>query len=616
MKRLFNLLSLIKGYRIAAGLNVLFNLLSVVFGLFSIALLIPFLNLIFNSSNEDYARYLASKPEKFVLDSEYIQNSMNYYLADIIMQDPENGRMNALILICVAIISFIFLKNITRYLAYFFLAIVRNGVMFDLRNDIYRKLLGLPIGYFSEEKKGDIMARMTNDVQEVEWTIMTSLEMLFRDPFSIILYLVALFILSPSLTVFVLIVLPISGFIIGRIGKSLKKTSEDGQHQMGLLVSMIEETIGGLRIIKAFGTESYMNEKFKSLNSTYMGYMIKMLRKRDLASPVSEFLGVFIMIVIIWYGGRLILVDQNSSLEAATFLMYIALFTQIISPAKAFTVAMYNVQKGSASLDRIHKILSSDAKIPEKENALELMEFKDQIEYKNIFFSYRNTQVIHGIDLEIKKGQTIALVGPSGSGKSTLADLLPRFYDITKGKITIDGIDIRDLKIKDLRNQIGVVTQQSILFNDTVANNISFGSMDATKEEIIRAAKVANAHEFIMDLPGGYDYNVGDGGTKLSGGQKQRISIARAVLNNPPILILDEATSSLDTESEKEVQEALQKLMENRTSLVIAHRLSTIVNADRIYVLEKGKIIDHGSHNELLERAGLYRKLYELQAFA
>ncbi len=615
MKKLFALLALIKNYKGAAALNVVFNLFSTVFGLFSLAMLVPFLNLIFFKSKADYELFIQNKPKQFELSGVVIQDYFNYYLADVILKDPVQGKMNALILICVLITAFILLKNFTRYFAYFFLADVRTGVMKDLRNSIYKRMVYLPLAYFSEEKKGDIMSRMTNDVQEVEWTIMTSLEMIFRDPFTIILYLATLLIISPQLTLFVILVLPVSGFIIGRIGKSLKKTSEDGQEQMGQLVSIIEETITGLRIIKAFTAELLAIDKFFKRNESYTRLMRRMYRKRDLASPLSEFMGVMLMITIIWYGGRLILLDENSTLTAATFITYIAIFTQIISPAKSFTVAYYNLQKGNASLERIHKVLSADITIHDPANPKDLPSFENEIVYDKVTFGYQKKTVLKDINLHIRKGQTIALVGSSGSGKSTIINLLPRFYDVNEGRITIDGIDIRDVRLHDLRKLIGVVTQQSILFNDTVAANIAFGKPDASMEEIEKAARVANAHEFIKDLPGGYDYNVGDSGNKLSGGQKQRISIARAVLSNPPILLLDEATSSLDTESEKLVQEALEKLMENRTSLVIAHRLSTIVRSDIIYVIEQGRVVEKGTHQQLLENNNVYKKLYDLQSF-
>jgi len=616
MKKLFSLLSLIKGYKLPAVLNVIFNLLSVIFGLFSLTMLAPFLNLIFLESDEAYADYLLTQPNYLDYSPQGIKDNFYYYIADFIVNNPNGGKMEALVFICAMILVFIFLKNLTRYLAFFFLATVRTGVMKDLRNQVYNKVVGLPIAYFNEEKKGDIMSRMTNDVQEVEWTIMTSLEMMFRDPFSIIVYLVSLVIISPELTLFVILILPLSGWIVGSIGKSLKKTSEDGQEQMGGLVSMMEETITGLRIIKAFTAEKLTISRFGYNNDKYTELMVKMYRKRDLASPVSEMLGILIMMFVIWYGGRLILTGQDGALEASSFIVYILLFSQVIPSVKSFTVAMYNVQKGRASLDRIDKILLAEEVITDPKNPTQKDSFTTDIQYKNIRFKYQKDEVLKGVSLEIKKGQTIALVGPSGSGKSTIADLLPRFYDVNEGEIAIDGVPITNMKITDLRSLIGIVTQQSILFNDTIKGNILFGNPNASQTEIEEASKVANAHDFILKLPGGYDYNIGDGGAKLSGGQKQRLSIARAILNNPPILILDEATSSLDTESEKLVQEALDELMKSRTSIVIAHRLSTIVKADKIYVIEHGNIIEQGNHEQLIAGNNVYKKLYELQSFS
>lgn len=618
MKKLFSLLGLIKAYKLPAFFNIILNLLSVVFGLFSLGMLAPFLNLIFLKTGKEYAEYLEKIPKAISLDTisaDLIIDHFYYFIAHLIVSDPEGGKMSALLLICILIITFIFLKNITRYFSYFFLATVRTGVMRDLRNSVFNKVVGLPISYFNEEKKGDIMSRMTNDVQEVEWTIMTSLEMMFRDPFSIIVYLITLVMISPELTLFVVLILPVSGYIVGSIGKSLKKTSDDGQAQMGGLVAMMEETISGLRIIKAFTAEKLTIFKFARQNESYTQLMIAMYRKRDLASPVSEFLGVLILVFVIWYGGRLILIDAEGALSASQFIVYIVIFTQVIPPVKSFTVAIYNVQKGRASLDRIDKILLAENVIANPQNPISKQSFDQEVQYANVRFKYQKEEVLKGISFKVSKGQTIALVGPSGSGKSTIADLLPRFYDVNEGVISIDGVSTKDLRVEELRSLIGMVTQQSILFNDTIKGNILVGNPDASFEDVQEAAKVANAHDFILNLPGGYDYNVGDGGTKLSGGQKQRLSIARAILNNPPILILDEATSSLDTESEKLVQEALDQLMKSRTSIVIAHRLSTIVNADCIFVIEKGNIIEQGTHAELLGNSRIYKKLYELQSF-
>jgi len=613
MNKLFSLLALIKGYKLPAVLNIVFNLLSVVFGLFSLGMLVPFLNLIFLKSDADYVTYLAHKPEELSMSSESLSNFFNYYMAELIVSNPDGGRMDALVLICLLILGFIFLKNLFRYLSYFYLATVRTGVMKDLRNKVYNKVVGLPISYFNEEKKGDIMSRMTNDVQEIEWTIMTSLEMMFRDPFSIIVYLGTLVWISPELTLFVVLILPLSGWIVGSIGKSLKKTSEDGQAQMGGLVAMMEETITGLRIIKAFTAEKLTISKFKEKNDDYTWLMTKMYRKRDLASPVSEFLGILIMVFVIWYGGRLILMDENSALEASSFIAYIAIFTQVIPPVKSFTVAIYNVQKGRASLDRIDKILLAEQVIEDPKNPVQKEVFTTDIQYKNIRFKYQKDEVLKGVSLEIKKGQTIALVGPSGSGKSTIADLLPRFYDPSDGVVTIDGVNLKDCTLNSLRKQMGVVTQESILFNDTIFNNIAFGIVNPSEEEVINAAKVANAHHFIIETPKGYQTVIGEDGSKLSGGQRQRLSIARAVMKNPEILILDEATSALDSHAERQVQEAITNLMSHRTSLVIAHRLSTIQHADEILVIVKGEIVERGNHDALMQLGGVYKNLQDMQ---
>jgi subfamily B ATP-binding cassette protein MsbA len=503
----------------------------------------------------------------------------------------------------------------------YFLAPVRNGVVKDIRNEMYYKVLILPLAYFTEQKKGDLMSRMSSDVQEVEWSIMSSLEMIFREPIAIVSFIVTLFIINPGLTAFVLALLPLSAYFIGLIGKSLKRTSRKGQQKMGELLSIIEETIGGLRIIKAFNAIWRMNDHFREHNTQYTRLMIRLYRKRDLASPLSEFLGAVVLVTVLWFGGKIVL-DQNTPLDAATFIVYLGIFSQVIPPAKAFTTAFYNIQKGAASVERIEHILQAEEVIVEKANATPITEFNHQIEFRNVGFSYSNDHepsgedfVLKNINLVIPKGKTIAIVGPSGAGKTTMINLLPRFYDVTSGEILIDGHPVRDLVISDLRGLMGIVTQESILFNDTVRNNIALGKKEASLAEIETSAKVANAHEFILHMENGYETNVGERGGKLSGGQKQRLSIARAVLKNPPILLLDEATSSLDTESERLVQDALLRLMKNRTSIVIAHRLSTIHFADEIIVIDNGEIVEKGTHNELIHRDGVYKKLHSLQAF-
>jgi subfamily B ATP-binding cassette protein MsbA len=524
------------------------------------------------------------------------------------------GEKQMLVYIALAVVILFFLRNLFRYLAMFFLAVVRNGVVKDLRNNLYDKILILPLGYYSEQRKGDIISRMTADVQEIEWSIMTSLEMIFRDPIQIISFIVTLFLINPQLTLFVLVILPISGFLIGRIGKSLKKSSQKGQKKMGIILSIIEETLSGLRIIKAFNAISFAGKKFRSTNQEYTRLMIRLYRKRDLASPLSEFLGAVVLSLVLWFGGQLVFTPGNL-LDAAVFIVYLTIFSQVIPPAKSITQAFYNIQKGAASVERIHQVLDEPEVIEEKPDALAKKDFRKDIEYCNVSFRYEKEEVLKKINLAIEKGKTIAVVGPSGAGKSTLVDLLPRFYDCTGGEIRIDGIPIRDMIIEDLRGLMGIVSQETILFNDTVFKNIAFGMETVTEEQVIAAAKVANAHEFIEKMPLGYYTNIGDRGTKLSGGQRQRLSIARAVLKNPPILILDEATSALDTESERLVQQALENLMKNRTSVVIAHRLSTIKFADEIVVLQHGVLVERGTHNDLLALNGIYRKLYDLQVF-
>jgi len=568
-------------------------------------MIIPFLRVLFSQE-----AIVTVKPE-FSFSGSAFNNIINYYLGQII---ETYGKKEALLVVSIFVIVMILFKNILFYFSKYVMVPVRNGVIRDMRNSIYKKILELPFSYFSEERKGDIISKMTNDLKEIEWTIMTSIEMLIRNPLTIIVYLITLIIMSPQLTVFVLILIPVSGAIIGTIGRSLKKTSRRAQDQMGTLLSKIEETLSGLRIIKAFTAENFVFKSFVNHNETYNNTMNKVYRKNYLASPISEFLGILLISGIMYYGGSLVLGNQ-SALSPEAFIAYIAVFSQIINPAKAFSTALYNVQKGAASIDRINIILDAENTILEKEDAVEMKSFEKEITFKNVSFAYENTFVVKDINLTVKKGQTVALVGQSGSGKSTLVDLIPRFYDITEGEILIDGKNIKDIKIDDLRSLMGNVNQEPILFNDTVKNNIAFGSENVPDEKIIEAAKIANAHDFILQTEAGYDTNIGDSGIKLSGGQRQRMSIARAVLKNPPIMILDEATSSLDTESEKTVQEALDHLMQNRTSVVIAHRLSTIRNADLICVMHKGEIIEKGTHNDLIKLNGNYKKLYDLQIF-
>lgn len=609
MKKLFKILTYVKPYWPYASLNVFFNILAVIFSLASFAVFIPILNMLFK---------MQDIPEEAValnmFDFDSITQNFSFYAGQLIKM---HGELDTLLYIAFIILGLYFLKNLFRYLAMFFLAPIRNGVVRDLRNDMYKKVLILPISYFSEKKKGDIISRMTSDVLEIEWSIMSSLESVFREPIAIIASIAVLFFMSPSLTIFVMVLLPISGFLIGQIGKSLKRTSDKSQKSMGFILSVIEETIGGLRIIKGFTAINSTEKKFQAINQDYTNLMVKLYRKRDMASPLSEFMGVGVVVTILWYGGRLIL-SEDSSMQAAEFLVYLGIFSQILNPAKAITTAFYNIQKGAASVERVEGVLDAPEMIEEKPQAIAKKEFIDIIEYKDLSFSYQNdVEVLKKINLKIAKGKTIALVGASGGGKSTLADLLPRFYDPQEGSISIDGVDIKDLVIDDVRGLMGIVTQESILFNDTVFNNIALGIEDkVTLEEVKNAAKIANAHEFIEQMEEGYDSIIGDRGQKLSGGQRQRLSIARAVLKNPPIMILDEATSALDTESERLVQQALENLMKNRTSLVIAHRLSTIQHADEIIVVDKGEIVERGIHEELLKEKGIYHRLHDMQAFA
>ncbi len=585
--------------------NVLFNFLSAVFGAFSFLLLIPSLQILFGTQE-----LVLVKPElNYSISS--ISEYANYLISQVIVQ---YGHEKALIFIGIFIIITVFLKTGFYYLANYMIVFIRNGVVRDIRSIIYKKVLNLQLGFFSDERKGDIMARMTGDVTEVENSIMDSLDMMIKNPILILVSLIVMVYMSWSLTLFILIMFPIAGSIIGYIGKSLKKESRKGQNKMGEILSVIEEDLSGLRIIKAFNAENKAIERFENKNESYFRIMNQLMWRRFLAHPVSEFLGTVVIIVVLWYGGQLIL-KQKSSLDAAAFIGYLVFFYNIINPAKAFSTALYSIEKGLASMERIDKILLTEETITDSPGALFIGDFHSKIAYENVSFAYNTTPVLKNINLEIEKGQTIAFVGQSGSGKTTLADLLPRFYDVSNGKITIDGKDLRDLQLKSLRNLIGYVNQEPILFNDSFHNNIAFGMDNISEEEVIRAAKIANAHDFIMATEHGYQTGIGDRGDKLSGGQKQRLSIARAVLKNPPILILDEATSSLDTESERLVQDALVNLMKNRTSLVIAHRLSTIKNADFIFVLHKGKIVERGPHDELLAAGGRYRKLHDMQMF-
>ena len=593
-----------KGY---LALNILFNLLTAFLTLFSFALIIPILQMLFEINAETYSFMDWGSGS---LKDTAINNF--YYYTQVIIDSW--GQSAALATLAVALVIMTGMKTGAAYLSAFFMIPIRSGIVRDIRNTIYNKIVSLPIGFFSSERKGDVMARMSGDVLEVEASIIASLDMMFKNPIMIIVCLGMMITVSWQLTLFVLILLPIAGTIMGKVGKSLKRVSLEGQIQWGVLLSTIEETLGGLRIIKAFNAEHKVKNRFNNENQVFYSLTTKRNRRYDLAHPMSEFLGTATIAIVLWFGGSLIL-SGDSSITAASFIYYMVIFYSIINPAKDLSKATYSIQKGLASMDRIDKILKAENPIKHPEKAVTLQSNKNNISYKNVRFRYQNDWVIDDVTLDIEYGKTVALVGQSGSGKSTLADLLPRFYDVNEGSITIDGIDIRDLNVSDLRGLMGNVNQEAILFNDSFYNNITFGVESATMEQVIDAAKVANAYDFIMASENGFETNIGDRGCKLSGGQRQRISIARAILMNPPILILDEATSALDTESERLVQEALDRLMKNRTTIVIAHRLSTIKNADMICVMHEGKIVERGTHDELIALNKFYKRLVDMQKF-
>ena len=607
MKTFKKLINYIFCYKIYFILVCFFAILSTITALFSFAFFIPVFQILFKTN---IPPTVAPAPLSIThFSAQVIKDNIYYLIANFIIGlKPQT----ALLYVIFSIVILFCLKDIFRYLVNFNISPIRQGVMSKMRNELYHKILILPLSFYSQRKKGDIISRMTSDVQEVESSIMSSLEIIIIEPVTIILYIITLIIISPRLTIFALILMPVSGYVIGRIGGALKGYSKRGQSKLGNLISMIEESIDGLRIIKGFNAIDHSYNVFVNKNNDYTRTMIKLLRIRDIASPLSEFLGVCLVVAAVWYGGNLVLADK-SSLSAAALIVYIAIFSQLLPPIKSLSQGYSNIKKGTAALDRINEILDADEVIVEKPNAKDISNFKDKIEFKDVCFKYEETEVLKNINLTIEKGKQIAIVGPSGSGKTTIANLMSRFYDCTGGAIQIDGIPIPDIKINQLRHLFGIVTQDTILFNDTVAANISFGLENCNIDDIMKAAQIANAHDFIMQLPEKYDTIIGDKGTKLSGGQRQRISIARALLRNPQILILDEATSSLDTESEKAVQDALESLMKSRTSIVIAHRLSTIVNSDEIIVLKDGQIIERGTHNELYSLNGLYTKLCDMQ---
>ncbi|MBS1598233.1 MAG: ABC transporter ATP-binding protein [Bacteroidetes bacterium] len=604
MKRFSIILRYLRDQKQNIVFYFIFNLLSILFSLVSLAMLAPFLQLLFGKEK------LKDVEPSFSFSANGVLDYIKYILSSLI---KEHSQVYALGAICVIIIFSVFLKNIFLYLSYRVLAPMRNKVMTRLRADLYSKILELPIGFFTEQRKGDIISRMSNDSNEIEWSVMSTLEGLIKDPLNIIIILATLVFLSPSLSLFLFILLPLTGFIIGRVSRSLKKQSVIAQEQLGTLMSILDETLSGLRVIKAFNAEKFLHNKFFTTNNYLNTIRNKMMFRRDMASPMSEFLGVMVLSCILWFGGRLVLGNNAGGLQPEGFITYIAIFTQIINPAKSLSTAFYNAQRGSAAVKRIEEILSAPITVQESAHPKMLQSFTDSIEFKNVSFAYEDAVILDDINLTIKKGKTIALVGSSGAGKSTLADLIPRFHDVTKGELLIDGVNIREYSLHSLRSQMSIVTQEPILFNDSIADNIALGNPEENIAAIENAAKVANAHEFIMQKEEFYQTNIGDRGSKLSGGERQRLTIARAVLKNPPILILDEATSSLDTESERLVQDAIDNMMQNRTCVVIAHRLSTIRHADEIIVLQKGKIVERGTHEQLIEHKGFYKKLVDMQ---
>lgn len=595
MKKIAPLLKHLKGFRNRIILYFITSLMAVLFSLFSFSMLAPVLQVLFDDSKEPSSNWLIAYATNFVRTLE-----------------QEEGPLTALTYSILAVVLFTILKNLSIYMSLNILNPIRNAVIRKLRNEMFLKALSLPIGFFNEEKKGDLISKMTNDINEVEISIMNVLETFIREPLTIIITLSAMLIISPQLTLFLFILLPLSGLVIGRVGKSLKKPSGEAQEQLGNVLSVIDETIAGMRVVKAFNAEKHQHSHFMKINNLIFRLKNKIAMKRDLSSPLSETMGIIVVCIILWYGGKLIFSGQ-SSLTGPFFIMFIGLFYQIINPIKNLSTAFYNVQKGSAAVARMEQFLNTENSIKELPDAKPIKGFNHTIELKNVHFSYGNKKILNGVNVTIEKGKMVAFVGSSGAGKSTLADLIPRFHDVTEGEVLIDGVNIKEYKLYDLRKLMGIVNQDPILFNDTIFNNIALGTGSATQEHIEEAAKVANAHNFILQKADQYQTIAGDRGGRLSGGERQRVTIARAVLKNPPILILDEATSSLDTESERIVQDAINTLMKNRTSIVIAHRLSTVQHADEIIVLDKGNIVEQGTHTELIAKNGLYKNLVEMQ---
>jgi subfamily B ATP-binding cassette protein MsbA len=609
MNTYLRILSYARPYRRYFPIYILYTLLAIIFGLMNFTLLKPLFDVIFEQAPQaDMSKYFNKPDFSFTID--YFLTLFNYYFHQI---SETYGKFGTLVYVCIIIVISVFLANLFTYLSGVVLAKVRAEVIKKMRMGIFEQVSRMHIGYFSNERKGDLMSKMTNDIQEVENSIVQSLRVVFKEPVTIILYFAVLFFMSVKLTLFTILVIPISGAIIGGITRRLKKTAIESQESLGRIVNILDETIGGMRVIKAFGAQKYLRGKFDSETDFYSDVNVSMSKKNELASPISQFMGVSVVAGILVYGGSLVL-NNSSDLSASDFITYIIIFTQVLNPAKEISRAASSIQRGLASADRIFKVVDTPSEIHNAENPVIIDTFQDAVQFHNVSFSYEKEKVLDGISFTLQKGKTIALVGPSGGGKSTIADLVPRFYDPTEGKVTLDGVDLKTIEINSLIKQMGIVTQESILFNDSVFNNIAFGLEGISEEKVIEAAKIANAHEFIVDLEKGYQTSIGERGSKLSGGQRQRLSIARAVLKNPPILILDEATSALDSQSEKLVQEALTNLMANRTTLVIAHRLSTIQHADEILVIKKGQIVQRGTHQQLILEEGLYRKLSTMQS--
>ena len=607
MKTYFRVLSYAKPLGWLAPQYLIYAILQAVFSVLTLGVLTPVLNVLFKVEKE--ASEIPESLPEFNISIQYLTEVFDYYFLSIVQED----RFAALQFICVILIISIFLSNLFKYLLAVISAIVRANVISNLRKALYNRLINMHIGFFTEERKGNIMSKVLADVQEVEGTVVNSLKAVIKEPFMLIGYFIALFFISARLTLITLIILPISGFIISYIAISLKKKARQSQETIGRISDILEETLSGMRIIKAFNAIAFSKDRFQKEVNNYAKFNISMQKRQALSSPTSEFLGVFVVVGVLLIGGGMILKGE-SELDAANFIAFIAIYSQLLVPAKALSTAFSNVQRGLASAERVFGIIDLEPNIKDKSTAKKLEEFKSELSFKNVSFAYGEEKVLKNININIRKGETIALVGPSGGGKSTMADLIPRFYDPIDGEVQLDGISLKDITVESLRAKMGIVSQESILFNDTVFNNIAFGKPECTLEEVEQAAKVANAHEFISQMEGGYNAKIGERGTKLSGGQRQRISIARAILKNPDILILDEATSALDSESEKLVQDALTNLMKNRTSIVIAHRLSTIQEADKIYVMQDGEIIEEGKHEVLMEKGGVYNKLIEIQS--